>query len=153
MRLLMRIAVPLVLYFVIQAKAQDQMPAPGTVAPGRFTMQPSGDQFLRMDTLNGEVSVCQRKLEQWICEEVADAAKAKDEEIARLTRENAQLRARIAQLQPGASPKDPDGKIELPTKEDLDKVMGFFEDVMQRFNEMVKRLDQQVKPEPEKQKI
>ena len=152
MRLLLLIAVPLILYFVIQAKAQDQMTMSGSPS-ARFTLQPSGDQFLRMDTQTGEMSVCQRRLEKWVCEEVADTAKAKDEEIARLTKENERLRARVATLQGDTPKNDADGKIELPTKEDLDKVMGFFEDVMKRFNEMVKRLDKQTQPETEKQKI
>lgn len=69
-------------------------PAPDT-ANGRFTLSPSGDGFVRLDTRTGTVSTCTNK-GGWSCRMVPDERAALDEEIGRLQAENRSLKDEIA---------------------------------------------------------
>lgn len=119
--------------------------------PGRFTMSETDDGFLRLDTKLGTVSTCRRRSGDWVCESVADERAAMESEIEKLAEENEKLRGRIAALESGepqsAMPeakKDDEGsklELELPSKEDMDKVMTFFEDAMRRLKDMVDNLE------------
>jgi hypothetical protein len=64
--------------------------------PGRCTVTPVGDSILRLDSATGAVSICGRKLGGWACESVADDALALKQENDRLTRENQELKDKLA---------------------------------------------------------
>ena len=64
--------------------------------PGRYTMIPVGDSVLRLDSATGAVSICGRKLGGWFCESVADDSLALRQEVDRLTRENQELKDKLA---------------------------------------------------------
>jgi len=96
--------------------------------PGRYTMTPTEDGVLRLDSVTGRVSHCRRKGAGWACTAAADDRAAYREEIERLEAENESLRRRIAALE-----KKGAGKVLLPSDEEIDRVMGFFERLMRRF--------------------
>ena len=63
---------------------------------GRYTLSPVTDGFLRLNTRNGEVSICTNK-NGWTCRLVPDERTALDTEIGRLQGDNKQLREQLAQ--------------------------------------------------------
>ena len=59
---------------------------------GRYTMVPSGNGIVRLDSQTGAVSICGERFSRWVCQSVADDALALQREIDRLTEENARLK-------------------------------------------------------------
>ena len=100
----------LVLALVLSAAAS---PCFAGEKPGRFTIAPAGEGFLRLDTATGSVSICRQKLDTWACESVDDDSLALKQEVDRLTRENQDLKDKLAKAEarqaeaeplPGADP-------------------------------------------------
>ena len=69
-------------------------------ANGRFTMTPTPEGFLKLDSRTGVVSQCLRQGPNYECRLIPDERAALQDEIDRLTRENAELRNRTAGLSP-----------------------------------------------------
>jgi hypothetical protein len=73
--------------------------SPGQSAPdtenGRYTLAPSGDGFLRLDTRSGASSICTDKGQGWTCQAMPDERTALDAEIGRLTKDNDRLKAEL----------------------------------------------------------
>lgn len=114
--------------------------AAGTLAedvPGRYAMKDVPDGLIRLDTQTGAVTHCRQKQANWVCEAVADERQAYQDEIARLTRENEDLRKSMT--------ADAEArKNGFPGDEELDQVMTFVEDVMRRFFEFAKSMSDKV---------
>ena len=123
------------LLFAWPAVAQDQ--------PGRYAMKDIEDGMLRLDTQTGSVSYCHKKNESWVCEMAADDRSALHDEISRLHDQNEKLRKRVAELekQPGAQDRN---QLNLPSDEDMDKIMGFMERLMRRFYAFARTLRDQL---------
>ena len=132
-------------------------------ANGRYTLQPSGDGVIRLDTRTGTVSSCSNSGAGWACYAVPDERKAMDEEIGRLQVENETLRAQLASREPAdtakieealpksdkqVSPKTAEGgrKIEspLPSDQDVDRVMSFLERAWRKLIDMANRVQKDV---------
>ncbi len=148
--------------------------------PGRYTMLPTADGALRLDTETGAVSHCARKGGGWVCESVADDRLALQREIDRLARENDNLRDELAALQanlspvpeggtaaPAPEPQQPEAGAEapeakpapkaegdgvrLPNQEDMDKLVSFFERMARRLHDMMEQLkERQSQPQQER---
>lgn len=111
---------------------------------GRFVLEPAEDGFIRLDTETGTVSHCRSRDGNWRCESLADERKALDDEIGRLAEENRRLEQRVAELEaelghdhaPGGS------SLKLPSEEDVDRVVGFFENLMRRLIDMARGLNE-----------
>lgn len=124
---------------------------------GRYTLSPTADGFIRLDTRTGVVSTCRINGKGWACYAVPDERRAMDDEIGRLQTENERLRGQLASRDPGgrtddapksggpAAPKaDGERRLEipLPSDHDIDRVMAFVERVWQRLIEMANRMQQ-----------
>jgi hypothetical protein len=125
---------------------------------GRYTLQPSGDGMVRLDTRTGTVSNCSNSAAGWACYAVPDERSALDAEIGRLQVENEKLKAELASREPAAAagkiedalPKsdkapstvDSQRKIEipLPSDQDMDRVMSFLERAWRRLIDMASRV-------------
>lgn len=126
---------------------------------GRFTMTPTDDGFLRLDTKSGAVSLCLKKADGWACRSIADDRQALQREIDRLTQENLKLSKTIDELKRGrlsgpVGPEGPDGlkrKFNFPSEEEVDKAMKFAEGLLRRFKDMMDNLQPRPKPESERQ--
>jgi hypothetical protein len=125
---------------------------------GRYTLQPSGEGMLRLDTRTGTVSNCSNSAAGWACYAVPDERAALDAEIDRLLTENDKLKAQLASREPSPAP----GKIEdalpksdrapntaegqrkieipLPSDQDMDRVMSFLERAWRRLIDMASRV-------------
>lgn len=79
---------------VPEAPAQNQpapAPAPGT-DDGRYSFHRMGDGFVRLDSRTGQLAQCGLGPAGWSCKAVPDERAALESEIARLQRENAELK-------------------------------------------------------------
>ena len=104
---------PLLFSFVLLAPlaafAQGATPDPTETPDGgpeatvldtdRFMLSETGDGVLRLDRSTGRVSLCREANGAWRCAPVADAERALEAEIERLTTENLRLSARNRELE------------------------------------------------------
>jgi len=130
------------LALVLSAAASSSFAVEG---PGRYTMTPAGDGFLRLDTATGAVSICRQKLDTWTCESVADDALALKQEVDRLTGENQELKDKLAKAearegQAGPLPANP--STQFPTLA-LDEMTDFINKMIRRLQDLVRDLKQQ----------
>ncbi len=143
--------------------AAAQTAAPDTEG-GRYILRRVDDGLMRVDRETGATSLCRKRGTGWACEAVADDREALEEEIARLSRENAELAVEIGRLRerlagaqepprdlPGRAEPDAGGgdgatgggserTLRLPTDEEIDEVARTFESMMRRFMESMKSL-------------
>jgi len=140
--------------------------APATAAEtpdtenGRYTLQPSGEGMIRLDTRTGTDSNCSNSAAGWACYAVPDERAAMDAEIGRLQAENAKLKAQLASREPvpgkseealpksDRAPNAADGQrkieIPLPSDQDMDRVMSFLERAWRRLIDMANRVQKDV---------
>jgi hypothetical protein len=123
---------------------------------GRYTMQPSGEGVIRLDTRTGAISNCTNSPSGWACYISPDERKAMDEEIGRLQAENEKLKAQLASAAAGKpdealpksdrqdGPKVAEGErkieIPLPSDQDVDRVISFLQRAWQRLVDMANRM-------------
>jgi len=134
---------------------------------GRYMMHKAEDGFIRLDTLTGAVSICGMSDQGWSCKLAPDEkerleAKIDDlkAETKALEEENLALKERLDDRNgpptiPGA-PKAPDGdrysyrpdgppparpEFRLPSEEQVDKALDYFENMLKKFQERLKRLE------------
>lgn len=100
---------------------------------GRYTMTPTPEGALRLDRRTGVVSHCEKQGGAFRCSVVPDERHALQDEIDRLSRENAELRARLEAA--GAAPKATPG---LPTDAELDHALSLMERALRRFKEIMR---------------
>lgn len=131
---------------------------------GRYTMTPTPEGVLRLDTRTGTVSTCSRNGAGWACYAVPDERSALDAEIGRLQAEVETLKAQLAagptvsgkieDVLPKsdplkkAEPKVTEGErkfeIPLPSDQDVDRVVSFLERAWRRLIEMANRVQKDV---------
>lgn len=118
---------------------------------GRFSIKPAGDGFIKLDTQTGALTHCRQLEANWTCKILNDqtgdlSASAEQvlEDAAKIKQENKALRARVSQLEEKLAKleKEP-GQVKLPSDQDVEKIMGFFERLMERFLEFAKKVQDQ----------
>jgi hypothetical protein len=107
--------------------------APGGAETGRFSMTPVANGFLRLDTRTGQTSLCTVSGDQAQCRAGADERAALEAEIARLTRENAALKAGA----PAASAPAEDEE-ERRFNRNMDRAESFLRRMLRLFRETEK---------------
>lgn len=120
-----------------------QSPLPAGSA-GRFTMNPVDGGVLRLDTETGALSMCKQVSGSWSCTMLPDDRSAIDAELARLKRENEDLKGSVKRLEELAGMPDDGkrGKAQLPTEEDIDKAMSYVQRMLKKFKEKLKELEE-----------
>jgi hypothetical protein len=98
---------------------------------GRFSMTPVANGFLRLDTRTGQTSLCTVSADQAQCRAGADERAALEAEIARLTKENAALKASAP---PTAAQDEEDRKFDRA----MDRAETFLRRMMRLFRETEK---------------
>lgn len=121
-----------------QERVQERKQEPAQEAPrdGRFSMHPSGEGFVRLDTRTGVVSHCSASKEGVQCRTGADERAALDAEIERLTKDNADLRAKLA----AATDQAPSARLRnaLPSDEEVNRAIGWMESFMRRMMRLMR---------------
>ena len=131
--------------------AQAQNAAPETVEDGRYTFHRVDEGFLRLDTRNGQVSLCSRRTVGFGCQAMPDERTALENEIGRLQNESSALKKElltrgIALPNVAKDDKDmaiakrPEPELKLPTAAELEKMRVVFEKVWRRLVEMIVNL-------------
>jgi len=117
--------------------------AQSVVREGRYALVPVEDGFLRLDTGTGAVSRCTGKIGRLTCRILPDERLAYEAEIGRLEDRIDELEGRVAVIEKNrafGSLDAPDSDGDLPSEEEIDKVMSLAEKVMRRFFGFVKEL-------------
>ncbi|GBE42949.1 hypothetical protein BMS3Bbin10_01020 [bacterium BMS3Bbin10] len=137
MRILRFPAVILAVLVAFPALAQE-------TAPGRYTMTPTAEGLLRLDTQTGEVSLCSKLAGNWTCRSVPDDRIALENEIDRLNAENRRLRVELGK--PGAGDGEKQGQSNqdgkgskwwLPSDREVAEFKSFLEKMMRGFKALV----------------
>jgi hypothetical protein len=93
------------------------------------------------------VSMCGRKLGGWSCESVADDSSALKQEVDRLTRENQELKDKLAKADANEAEAGPSKVPANPYAQfpglALDEMTDFINKMIRRLQEMVRDLKQQ----------
>ena len=139
--------VPVLALLILAPSAQAQTPPDSE--NGRYTFSQVPDGMLRLDTRTGAVSLCAKKDAGWACNTVPDERQALENEIARLQRENGELKkdmlARGLPLPggvasaPSAQQRELNLKVPLPSDAEIDRVMSAFEKMWRRIVDMVQK--------------
>ncbi len=111
----------------------------------RYVVEAVEDGVLRIDRQTGATDHCRATDDGWACRVVPDERAALDEEIDRLSEENAALAERVEDLESRLAEADvppaEDG-LDLPSEAELDQLMDTFESMMHRFMGMVRSLSE-----------
>lgn len=124
---------------------------------GRYTLSPVTDGFLRLNTRNGEVSICSNR-NGWTCRVVPDERAALDKEIGRLQGDNKQMREQLARRDTVTGKTDaplpkedkksaeaaPDKKLELQLPPAHEKLLALIERVWERLIDMANRMQKKL---------
>jgi hypothetical protein len=128
-----RILIPLCALMLLGAAPDPQD------AGARYKMMPGdGGAFLRLDTLTGAMSVCQRRDGRWSCEAMADDRRALDAEIARLQGEVKRLEELLALPDPEGGGRRADSgrpKFQIPSEEEIDRAMDTVQRMVRKFRD------------------
>lgn len=123
---------------------------------GRYTMTPSPDGFVRLDTETGAVSMCSKKDGEWACRALPDDQRQLQDRVAKLEDENRTLRDENRRLEDVMGLNGPQAKgprdevapgvpaperIPVPTEKDVDRAFDYVEGMLRKFRERLKRLD------------
>ena len=93
----------------------------------RYSMTPAEGGFLRLDRQSGAVSFCTVKDGMSLCRASTDERAALEGEVSRLTRENAELKSRLADV-----PAARQHGSTLPSEEEFERTLSFTERFLRR---------------------
>ena len=125
---------------------------------GRYAMSPAeGGGVIRLDSHTGQMSLCNRRDNQWLCSDMPDQGRGLAEEIERLRAENKTLKSDIRRMEDimvgdGRSAKSPsgqpEGKFGLPSEQDVDQALSYMERMFRKFRDKMKEFDSDNKGTP-----
>jgi len=144
------------------AAESDASPGQGSSAlgadDGRYSFHRVGEGFVRLDSRTGQVAQCGWSASGWSCKLVPDERAALESEIARLQRDNVELKkallsrgidlpAGVVAEAPAAGPvppanvPDPSAKPpsepKMPSEAELDRAFAFMKHVWRRLVDMM----------------
>ncbi len=128
---------------------------------GRYTMHETDDGFLRLDTQTGKVMHC-RKVQTWTCMPLESAKSVSRRQMARLQKENSMLRQYVKRLEDLLAKNGVDSQLaappelgskaplfRLPSEQEVEKALDYFENMLRKFQERLKDLERGQSKEPE----
>ncbi len=125
-------------------------------ASGRYTMSPTEDGVVRLDTQTGAMALRRRKDDAWACEDMDDSQRRLVNEIDKLRTENKVLKDQVEQLEAtldlGENRSDapsPSTKLVLPSEADVDKAFDYFERMLDKLHERMEKLEEKHGRKPE----
>lgn len=123
---------------------------------GRYTMSPTDDGVVRLDKQTGAMALCRRRDDAWTCESMDDSQHALTDEIDKLRAENKSLKDQVQHLEEtlglGENQSDApssSSKLVLPSEADVDKAFDYFERMLDKLHERMKKLEDKHGGKPE----
>jgi len=110
--------------------------AADTAPLGRYTLTPSANGFVRLDTQTGQVSECTGAASPLVCRSSPDERAAMQAEIDRLQKEVDSLKA----ASPSQLTSDPGPQLNLPSDKEVDKAFSFMERMIKRFKGLMQEM-------------
>jgi hypothetical protein len=128
---------------------------------GRYSMHKTDDGFIRLDTETGAVSICRKTDGDWSCRPTPDEASKLRAEIDSLRHRNDELSRQLA-ARTGQPKRAPDAygsdndrsehkTFRLPSEKEVDKALDYFESILKKFQERLKRLERNAPTDKDKQ--
>lgn len=130
---------------ILPAFALMSVPA-ASEAPGRYTMSPTDNGFVRLDTKTGQMALCTRQDKDWACTDMPEDPDESRQRIEALEKENQELKEDVKRLEeafvqtPGAAPAPK--VFSIPDEKDVDKAFDYLETMIKKFRERAKRLEE-----------
>ena len=140
----------------LQAQA---VPPPGSGDGAHYSFHRIGDGFARLDLRTGDLAHCSWVATGWACRAMPEERKALEQEIARLRRQNAELKKALlsrgldlpggimsdvpAAKAPDKSEKKADAP-KLPDEAELDRAFSYLAKIWRRLIEMVVELQREM---------
>jgi hypothetical protein len=104
--------------------------------PGRYTLTPSANGFVRLDTQTGQVSECTGTPANLVCKSSPDERAAMQAEIDRLQKEIDGLKATTS----AQTALDQGPQLTIPSDKDVDKAFNFMERMIKRFKGLIEEM-------------
>jgi hypothetical protein len=122
---------------------------------GRYSMTPTANGVVRLDTQTGAMSLCTGTTGQLSCQDMNDSQRTLTAEIDRLRAENKSLRDQLDQSDKALGlndngPDAPKPKFTLPTEQDVDKAFDYLEAMAKKIHERLDKLQEQQERGPGK---
>ncbi len=124
---------------------------------GRYTMHKSEDGFVRLDTETGAMAVCKRIDNDWACRAMADDSATMRKQIDKLKADNARLNDDVKRMEELLELRDGDKParshrrrhgFNLPTEREVDEALDYFERMLKKFQNRLKRLERGDRDDP-----
>ena len=117
--------------------------ATGTdAAKPRYELRQTGsDEFVRLDTVTGNLSSCSRSTGKWVCKSAADDRKAYRDEIARLEQKNRQLELKIKTIEKKLDSKEEGLVLRFPDEAAIDRMMSYLRTMIEKLIDMARDLE------------
>ncbi len=106
----------------------------------RFTLERSGDNFVRMDRQTGEMSICQERSGQLVCKLAADERSAFEKEVDALEQRVMALDERVVKLETSRAVRLDEA---LPSDEQIDRTVETMGKFLRGFMGIMKDLDKE----------
>jgi hypothetical protein len=123
----------------------------------RYSMTPTANGVVRLDTQTGAMSLCTGTTGQWSCQDMNDSQRTLTAEIDRLRAENKSLKDQLDQTdqtlglnEPGPDAPKPSAKFTLPTEQDVDKAFDYLEAMAKKIHKRLDKLQEQQERGPDK---
>jgi hypothetical protein len=122
---------------------------------GRYTMSPTEDGVVRLDTHTGAMALCRRQAGSWACKDMDDDQQRLMKEVDRLKNENELLRAQVEDFEATMGLGDNDGaskpttKLTLPSEQDVDKAFDYLERMLEKLHDRMEKLEKKHGPKGE----
>ncbi|MCV0367824.1 hypothetical protein [Filomicrobium sp.] len=119
----------------------------------RYTMAPTDDGFVRLDTVTGAMSLCSKGDAGWSCKPMENSGKDPQSDIDKLKSENAELRAELRRLEDefidgkrglSGAPKP---EFQLPSEEEVDQAVDYLEGMIKKFRERFEHFGDKTQPD------
>ena len=127
---------------------------------GRYTMSPTDDGFVRLDTKTGQMSLCRQADGSWACAPMTDATSGTSgtaDQLAALRQQNADLKAEVERLEgmlglrdgtPGAKSPPQRPQFSLPSEKQVEETLDYFANILKKFQERLKDLEKGTQEKP-----
>ncbi|TKT74202.1 hypothetical protein [Aquamicrobium sp. LC103] len=98
----------------------------------RYRLEKTDDGYVRMDTVTGQMSICEERNAQLVCKLAAEERGAYEDRLDEMLGKIEALEERVAKLE-GSSPT-----AGLPSEEEFEQSLGYMERFFRRFMDIVK---------------